>query len=465
MKRMRLVVLLVALNLLLVSCSSISELVRAQVEGLPSWVYTPQQRSGEVSYVGKGVATVTYNARLRAYEDILKQISAFVGEDVQSTYYRELTTTNEIKDFQLTITGEHVLSERGNTEVYLLARMKEDLLQSKRTSVYNEILVRDQEISQLLNEGDRAYRANDDTRAISLYLQAALLASEGPVAERKHELDAVLSKAQTFIEALHFTLRSPNSSRGRVVVYVRRKSRLLSPKVLNAKVLASYQARNSLGNEYTDYLQFNTTNQGFFEFVPYNQGIVKEGSIIFSLDFSSLIQRLEQSIGTERIKPIADAARSIRIEFPYQFTSPIQNQLVVAEIMEFALDGTNLPGSSALLAFESEMASDAVKIVQIDLTSGDLEDQLDEVLRLESQAQLAFLGSVGVVAQDLIAENWIVVANGRLMLYALPSKTLLNDSFDIEAVGKGSSLQEAREQAFKRFGSIAGYIQSAYMFK
>ncbi|WP_321299752.1 hypothetical protein [uncultured Sphaerochaeta sp.] len=51
--------------------------------------------------MGKGTAPVNYNARLLAYESILGQISAYVGEDVYDMYYRELTTTNAIAEFQL----------------------------------------------------------------------------------------------------------------------------------------------------------------------------------------------------------------------------------------------------------------------------------------------------------------------------------------------------------------------------
>lgn len=466
MKQVRWSLLLVLLvSLFFVSCSSLTDLVRAQVEGLPSWTYAAQQRSGEISYVGRGSASFAYNARLRAYEHILDQISSFVGENVRDTYYRELTTTNAIADFSLTIASEFTLAERGTTEVYLLARMREDLLISKRTSVYNEMIRRDQMIAQLIQAGDRAYRGNDDTQAIRLYLQAALVASGGPVSERRHEVDALLGRAQTFIEALHFTLRNPNSSQARVTVYVRRKSRLLSPKVLNTRVIASYQARNSLGKDYTDFLQFNTANQGFFEFVPLNHGVLKEGKIRFSLDFSDLMDELEAAMGTLRIQPIRNAAESIQIEFPYSYTSSVQNQVVVAGIQEFALDGSVLNSLNALSAFETEMAVHTLQVEQIELISRDLEDQLSEVRRRFGQASLALLGSVGVVAQDRIGQDWIVVVNGRVGLYALPSALMLNDSFEIEAVGSGPSLQSAREQAFRRFGSIASYLQSSYMFR
>ncbi|MFA6905335.1 MAG: hypothetical protein WCQ62_03835, partial [Sphaerochaeta sp.] len=300
--------LMLLFSLILSSCSSLSDLVRSQVEGLPSWVYSPQTRSDQVAFVGQGSAPVPYNARLLAYEDILAQISEYVGENVHDAYYRELTTTNAIADFKLSISNEYERSEgRSQNQIYLLARLDANLLAGKRTSVYNEMLKRDASIEELLKEADKAYRANDDTTTIRLYLEAAILASKGPVNVRKHELSNLLEKAETFIASLRLSLRDADPSKATVSVFVRRKSRLLSPKVLKASVHATFQARNSLGRPYTDFLQFNTASDGFFSFVPYNQGLQKSGQVIFSVDFSDLRSRISAELEAQAIEPVLAA--------------------------------------------------------------------------------------------------------------------------------------------------------------
>jgi hypothetical protein len=86
---------------------------------------------------------------------------------VHDAYYRELTTTNAIADFKLSISNEYERSEgRSQNQIYLLARLDANLLAGKRTSVYNEMLKRDASIEELLKEADKAYRANDDTTTI-----------------------------------------------------------------------------------------------------------------------------------------------------------------------------------------------------------------------------------------------------------------------------------------------------------
>lgn len=461
----RIVVLLLAISLLLVSCSSLSDLVRAQVEGLPSWVYEPQTRSGQVAFVGKGVDPVPYNARLAAYEDIISQISAYVGQNIRPLYYRELTTTGAITDFKLTITNEFTKAEpRTPAQVYMLARMDEQLLSGKRTSLANEMLKRDADIDALIVEADKAYRANDDTKAIRFYLEAALLSAQGPVSQKKHELSYLLEKAQGFVEALRFTLKGQDSTQAKVTVSVQRKSRLLSPKVLNAKVSATFEARNSLGMQYTDSLQFNTASDGFFPFVPYNQGLLKTGVVTFTLDFSDLLARLSKGLPFGQRDAIVAALQACRIDFPYAFTSLVADRPAVAEIQQFNMDGQLQEGSDALETFSEEMALDAIPVQKIDLQALELEQQLQMIADNYPQAKLAFLGTVGIAVEDTVQQTSVTVLSGRVQLYEVATKKLVADTQEVQATGFGDSASVAREQAFKRFGRIAAYVAGSYLF-
>lgn len=461
----RTLLLMLLFSLILSSCSSLSDLVRSQVEGLPSWVYSPQTRSDQVAFVGQGSAPVPYNARLLAYEDILAQISEYVGENVHDAYYRELTTTNAIADFKLSISNEYERSEgRSQNQIYLLARLDANLLAGKRTSVYNEMLKRDASIEELLKEADKAYRANDDTTTIRLYLEAAILASKGPVNVRKHELSNLLEKAETFIASLRLSLRDADPSKATVSVFVRRKSRLLSPKVLKASVHATFQARNSLGRPYTDFLQFNTASDGFFSFVPYNQGLQKSGQVIFSVDFSDLRNRISAELEAQAIEPVLAAMDACRIEFPYSVASPVTGQPIVALIQAFNQQGSLLPRSGALQTFTEELALDSVAVEQVFLRSVELEEQLGELQRLYPQGALALLGTVGVVTSERVREKHVVVVSGRVRVHDLSNQSVLYDTNEVEAVASGSSMEEAREAAFLRFGSIASYLVSAYLF-
>lgn len=466
MKRMLQLVLLFTLTLLIVSCSSFSDLVRSQVEGLPSWIYNPTIRNDQVAFVGRGSAPVPYNARLAAYEDILSQISEYVGQSVRDTYYRELTTTNAVSDLGLTISNEFERTDnRAQTQIYLLARANANLLAGKRTSLYNEMLERDAAITALIAEADRAYRANDDITAINKYLEAAILASKGPVTDKRHELDTLLSRAQTFLEALRFQLRDADQKTATVTVILQRKGRLLSPRVLKAPIRASYSARNSLGIEYSDFLQFNTANSGFFVFVPYNQGLVREGGVRFSLDFSAMKSKLLQALGEEKALPILDAMDACAITFDYALKSRYADTLILSEIQEFNEDGVLLTSTHALTTFQREFALDGVSVIQENFGIVDVEEQLSQ-LSERYRTGLALLGSVGVAQREQIRSDTLVVVSGRIHVYDLATGTLLYDTQDVEAVASSpSGFDEARSEAFRRFGSISSYLVGAYLFR
>lgn len=450
---------------LLVSCTSFSDLVRAQVEGLPSWVYSPQNRSDQVSFVGKGSAPLVYNARLLAYEDILQQISTYIGENVRATYYRELTTTNAIADFGLTISNEYERGEQRSYQVFLLARLNQTLLANRRSIVAEQILKRDAAIEALVRSADQAYRANDDTQAIRLYLEAAILASEGPVNVKRHEAAELALKAQAFIEALRFSFRNEQPNTATVDVYLRRKSRLLAPKVLNARVNGSFEARNSLGRNYTDFLQFNTSINGFFPFVPYNQGLLKEGQVTFRVDFSDLVPKLSSSLAPELLTPILSAMEKATISFPYALKMRYADLILPSSIQEFSIEGVLLPGSAALSSFSLELELDGVATEELTLTTADLEEQVGEIRSRLPKAKQAILGTVGVATQERVRADWVVVVSGQVVLYDLNPLKVVYDSQEVEAVASGATFEEARDEAFRRFGSIARYMVGAYMFR
>ncbi len=237
---------------------------------------------------------------------------------------------------------------------------------------------------------------------------------------------------------------------------------MLSPKVLNAPINATFQARNSISETYTDFLQFNTASDGYFLFVPYNQGLIKDGQIIFSLDLSSTIAKLEKTLSQEQVERVQEAVSQVSITFPYTLTASLSGKSILCEIQEFSLEGSLISGDQALKVFNQELALDDILVQEINLKPTDTEDQLSQ---LEGEADLAFLGSVGVASQQQVRDHWVVVASGNVGLYDLNSGALLFDTLSLEAVGSGQTREQAQRVAFSRFGSIAAYLQSAWLFK
>ena len=70
-----------------------------------------------------------------------------------------------------------------------------------------------------------------------------------------------------------------------------------------------------------------------------------------------------------------------------------------------------------------------------------------------------------MVSEQQVRDRSVVVASGNVGLYDLLEGSLLFDTLSVEAVGSGESREEAQRVAFSRFGSIAAYLQSAWLFK
>lgn len=453
-----LAVLLLALPLFF-SCTSLSNLVRSQVEGLPSWVYTPVTSANRTSFVGKGNTQVLFNAKLMAYEDILNQLSLFVGEPVQGTYYRELTTTDSIEAFGLTIVNEFTKTDpRSPAQFYLLATADTAKLESKRTSVYNAVLKRDKDIAALIRSADSAYRANNDIKAIMLYFDAALISAQGPVSSKKYEVDALLAKSITFINALRFSLGKSDPLQATATVQLRRKSRLLSPKVLNAPIVAQFDALNSLGMSYADSLLFNTASEGVIQFVPFNYGLVGKGSIRFAVDFSSALSELEQTLSQEALAPLLFALDRHGLDFPYSLISAFATKKIVADIREYEYTGSLRNTQEALSAFLDLYDSRGVAMSALSLEQEEESEIYDEVRLKEPGANLVVKGKAGVVDETRIGEESVVVVTGSVQVWDMDKGVLLSDTLEVEAVAFSPLPEEAKRKAFRRFGQISSSL-------
>ncbi|MFA5446926.1 MAG: hypothetical protein WC233_01460 [Sphaerochaeta sp.] len=459
----RLLPLLIIL-LILTSCTSFGDLVRSQVDGLPSWVNNPQVRADQYPFVGKGSAQVTYNARLDAYEHILEQISAFVGEDIREEYYRELTTTTRIADFNLSVTAEHLRTEKGLQQVYLLARADREALEGRRTTIYRQAIERQARIEALIVEADRSYRQNHDTLTIARYLEAATIASQGPVLEKKHDPAALIDRAVGYIKALQISFRSPDSQKVTATVQLRRRRRLISSRVLHAKVQASFTAYTSLGDPFVDTLDFNTATQGSFLFLPYNQLLLADGAITFSLDFTEELAKARPYVDEGLLASVEEALHSVHGTLPYSRVSPLGNRVVLTEIQEYSIEGASLAGTTAVQAFVDTMQQSRVGTQIIDLGSTDWEDQVEEIERRYGTRQYVYNGSVGIVAEDQALDVHVTVVVGRIQLHNMESGQMLFDSQDVEAVGSGATREESHTQALERFGTIAASLALASLF-
>ena len=94
---------LLSLVLVLSSCSSLQNMVNVNADGTPSWIANPPSRRGRISFVAEGVASTEDEARLISIKNVLMRMSADLGWDAYTAYYRQMGSSGYVEDLDARI--------------------------------------------------------------------------------------------------------------------------------------------------------------------------------------------------------------------------------------------------------------------------------------------------------------------------------------------------------------------------
>jgi len=433
----KLLLLAILIPLLLVSCRSAKDL---QGSGVPSWTSASGGRANQVFFFGEGTG-------LDPYHTLFKNLEESIGFDLDSGYLTELVERGRIDDLGLVITNRY----RKGDEIFLQARASEEAIDRLRTELSRQRQARVERIETLLREANLAYKANNDTTTIARYLEAAAVASSGPVGEKDYETEVLVAEAIRYIEPLQLVLTRSESSYVRTIVTLRRRTRLLAPRVLHAPISATFEAYNALGALYEDTLFFNSHETGQLHFSPLNAAMKNEGIITFALNLE--IPPLPAALALQ----VEEAVKKVSIEFPYVLSSALGSEIGLS-LEEYSINGGRLPTAHAKTAFSESSKRDEIPLVELTLERAG-EDELDDLVRqIPKNIRYTVIGSVGVLSFDKALDDEIAVVSGSFILYDSVRAEILYHSQDIEAVGWGATQEEAEAIGFERFGSIAEYL-------
>ena len=427
--------------LLLISCTTVKD---QPVFEPPAWETFSSGVGNRLIFSGEDILGNYHSA----YRSLFMSLEQSIGFSLDETYFAELLETDAIETFGLVITNKH----QRDGGAFLQARADEQVVNQVRATLLKERNARDEKIEALIQEANLAYKSNDDTTTIARYLEAALVAEGGSVSQKNHEADRLLEEALGYIEALRFALTRSDSSTARTTVTLRRRTRLLAPRVLNAPITAKAEAYNALGDLYVDTLYFNSQSSGQLLFTPLNPAIKHEGVITFGVDIEIPPLREDRK---QRVKTALD---KVVIDFPYSLRSAVGSQAIGLSLREYSIRGDLLPTATSSSSFLIAGRRDGIALEVIDLNRG-TEDELEELLQaIPRSTRYSVIGSVGVLSFDQALGEAISVVSGSIILYDSQRATILYESKDIEAVGWGKTQSEAMNSGFERFGSIAEYL-------
>ncbi len=461
----KLFVLLVVIMLSLSGCTSLSSWLRSNIEGVPVWVYEPQVGRNQLAYVGVGQANTEARARILAYESILSQLSSYIGEDISTQHFRELSSGGSIDTYRLNIAQEFVKRDQNGTSVYFLAVADRMRLETARTVAEKILLEQQQQISQLVSSAAEAFRQNRDIDAAELYLEAAMIAASMPVERGVALYTTNLGRAEKIINDLTISVSKGDPTIPTTVVIVRRGRRTLSPKVANARVLAFTQARNGLGEPYADSQTFYTDGSGQFSYFAQNPGISGSGEVRFTIGLDESLKTLQMT-DPEKSMAIQTELDAKTVSFSYRRIAPMGERGIVAALMEYSIDGVLLDSTIATDTLISEYSYDGLRVVSA-MAQANIDDEefLQSVQRAFPGSQYLIVGKAGISLSAIAARSPTITVTGEVTFKNLRTNTVIYSIGEIVSSGSGQTEADAIRAAFTQFGLITSSILDKELYR
>lgn len=436
--RVRLLFLALLCLLFLSSCA-FTTLVNST---LPSWVEYPVSSANQFVWVTEGSSPNSFNARLEALEGVLDNLSGEIGEDVREKWYRELTTSDQIRELDLKITREF----RKDDTTYLMAVCSRKLVAERRSDVVKLSIERDERIAALLSKADSAYRENRDVEAAAATLEALEVCATGQCSYRVSEM---VKRAVSVISSVRISILKSDSRSAGVSCKLRRKQLFFNPRIEDAAVIASFPSRDVWGDDLTDSVRIRGDEKGNLVFRPYTASMAFSGSVELKIDIADQMAALEEVLSEQDYQKLLKAWKSV--SYQYELTPPYKGEKVLVNVKKLSSKGEVLDHSAELEFLLDFLSSRGMECEVDDDQFASSSDLVEELARSPLPARYLVYASFGEVERvDSVFDT--MVTSGQLQLWDIPNQELLGDTSAVKITGEG---QESFRKLFRVIEQLA----------
>lgn len=431
------------------------------------WVYEPQVGRNQIAFVGQGSATTEVRARVLAYESILSQISEYIGEDVTGTHIAQLSSRGAIEQYRLKVTQEFIKiaeNPQGPQTVYFLAVADRNVLETARTESEVQLLETQRELESLAAQAAQMYRENKDLLAISLYLKIAYLAKSLPI-ERGSQwyLDAI-ERVRKILQPLTLSVATGNPSVPTTEVTLRRGGRALSPRVVEARVIARSEARDGMGDVYDDSQRFVTDQNGQFAFLGTNPAMIARGVVTFEIDLAVELEPL-RAIDSEAYGEFMALIDAKQVGYPYVRTPIVGTRPLVVAVHEYSLQGQLLDSTHAARKIMQSLGMDGLDSIASTVRPAEDENYVEDLRAAYPNNTYALYGNAGVSQSKLTERGAAVTVTGEVSLVNLANQARSGSSGTVVANALAPTVEEAQKEAFSKFGSIVTSLMYRFLYR
>ena len=445
MKNMKRVFVFISLVLIVMLCSCAS----LNNANAPSWYYKPQSKANsyELAFVGKGTASTERQALLIAYSDMNSKLYAYIGREVSTESYRDLSRNGRIDAFDFDVVEKFQVSDSGLYTVYILGLGNKALIQKFRSEA---MLIESNIAAQaekLILEGDEYIKTNQDLLGVRKYIQSMVLSYPVSQIEEEYSFNEIFKEVLNIINSINMNIIKSDSSSASCTLRIKRKGTLIPSKVQNAPVKASYSAVDSRNRHYDDSFTFASAEDGTFEFSPKNHTFMKTGSVVFSYDLYNEIAELAK-VAPAAADEILKAVENTSVVFDYSRNYRSMNIGISA--LEYTVNGDYVQSSLINDYLQTHFADDGIDTLIIKTDSkANCDLVLETTVGFTDYAQ-SKTGSIAVTSR------------GSLKLYEQKTGKIIYESNAVFSNGFGDTEEAALENSYSNFAAIIYSIVKAF---
>lgn len=454
--------LVLVLSLFLSGCSTI----RAWVEDVPVWVIQkPGNTLTKVFFTASGtdLSGNEMTAQQAAYEQLLDEISEFLGYDVEAEYRRELLQTGRIEDLQLELTDRFLQEDGSSLTLSVLAeanrKVISKLVRDNLTTKKDE----EDKINEPESEAKNYYRQQDDFDAFSLYIEAAVEAYISPLAEAESRYAEIMGEAVSVLQGMNLQQLESDTSGGVFAARVTRGSGVFAPKISSVPVKAVFPVKNAAGKTREESLVVASDSKGLVTVMPSNTNFRGTGILTMFIDISEPLAYLIDTVGEQDpyVRQLRIIAVEKSLEYEFAITSEIAGSVITAAILDYSKNGTLLKSSESLDAMVEMLEKDGLYVNRI--YPGESLNDESSILAFARKSYadtrtIAVIGSSGISGIANSQDRYIASVKGSARIYTLSDGVLVDEIGEFAANGFGADEDLARSAAFTRFGQIAASL-------
>lgn len=448
-------IILILSIFLLFSCSSFQDLVNQDMGGLPSWISNPPIRRDRVGFVSSGTGYTEAEARNDAYKNCLYTVSSDLGLDVYTLYYRELSTTGNIKSLDARTDRTYfnpVVS--GKSTCYILVTFDQELYEQTRTEEFSLQKERREKIAQKLEEANKAYRENRDFDAYTAMLEAILISFEGDNGNPEYSSSRLLDEAIYYLSPLEINV-TRNRNDASATIRVTRNRGILSPAVVGAPIKGEYVMRNTLGEMSRNSVEAVTDKKGRYYFNSTNPYILRTGQITFSLfDANDYLGQIDRVAPLGFTKELHSLLEEKSVSYSYDIQDKERELDLDVLIVEYDERGMERGTSDALSSFNTYMQECQVSLSASEGVGEEEEDVYNAYLSSGKVNKLLAIIRIGISESIYTDSKYIVKVESYLTIYDNETGQMIYSDDSVDAIGYGGDKKSAERDAFSQAGRI-----------